>query len=284
MKGCARLRPAEGGVQPGQRLRLRVRAVEHADVLDTRRQRGAPRRAVLEAAVGVSSCTSGPATRPTTRRASRASSAGSSAPTMTSRLRGLSAGVSARDAGREQRHADGGLQLGVRLRMAHHDVRGHRMAEHGAAPVAARQAAHEGGHLLHRRQQRALACLRLGQAAAQGRGVAAMARVVEGHGDVAVARQGQRKGLHQLLRSGKAMRDQHHRRGGGGRRRPEHRHRRGAHAQAADQHAAACRFELPDGRGDGQQRQRGGQPGPRAAHFGGTARRFGGLRHRCILA
>ena len=50
------------------------------------------------------------------------------------------------------------------------------MAEHGTAPVAAGQAAHEGGHLLHRCQQRALAGQRLGQTAAHGRGVAAMAR------------------------------------------------------------------------------------------------------------
>ena len=151
------------------------------------------------------------------------------------------------------------------------------MAEHRAAPVAARQAAHELGHLLHRCQQRALAFLRVRQPAAQRCGVAPMAGVVEGHGDVAVARQRQRKGLHQLLRPGEAVRDQHHRRWRAGCGRAEHRHRRAAERQGADRHAAAGRFELPDGGDDGEQRQHGGEPGPGAAAVGGQG-------HRCILA
>ena len=76
---------------------------------------------------------------------------------------------------------------------------------------------------------------------------------VDSDGHVAAARQGQRKGLHPLLRPGDTVGDQHHRRRAGRPQRPEQGGRRRAHALHRDADALPRAFNPPDTAGDGQQ-------------------------------
>ena len=133
-------------------------------------------------------------------------------PTMTRRLRGSVAVTS----GENIDTAMVAPTVGVRFREAHDDVRSHGVAEHGEAAVA--QRAGEGGDGSGFAEPRVrVAPSGLGDAAGQGGGVTAVAGEVEGHCDVAVAREGRRKGPHELLRAGEAVRDHDHRAGRAGR-------------------------------------------------------------------
>ena len=84
------------------------------------------------------------------------------------------------------------------------------MTQHGQASVA--EAARKVGHGLRLGQQASRGAILARDVAGHRLRIASVSGEVEGHGNVAIARKGQCEGLHQLLRSGKAMGNQHHRR------------------------------------------------------------------------
>ena len=91
------------------------------------------------------------------------------------------------------------------------------MAEYRKPAVAARQLAWRSRDDLAKFCQQCRGDrLAFGDVAAHRSRVTAMAEKIEGHGDVAVARQRFREGLHQLLRAGKTVRDDDNRGRGGG--------------------------------------------------------------------
>ena len=120
-------------------------------------------------------------------------------------------------------------------------------------------------------QQQAGGAFDLGDITAQGLEVAPVAEVIEGHRQVAVARQRHREGLHQLLRAGKAVRDNHHRQripapvgvrpGEGPRGGAVHGHRRGPELVFADNHARIRPPQNGQGRSDHAQGDQGGKDG-----------------------
>lgn len=107
----------------------------------------------------------------------------------------------------EQRQRAGGGDAWVRHRIGNHQVGGHRVANQRQSTIGAGQRAGERHNLADYRQQRLRAARQIGDAARHRLGVAPMSSKVEGHGDIAVARQRQRDGLHELLRTSKAMCD-----------------------------------------------------------------------------
>jgi hypothetical protein len=151
--------------------------------------------------------------------------------------------------------------IGMRAGVAHDDVGGHRVAEQRqASPVHPGQGPGERHHAVERVQQRAGARVLVGEAAGHRGGVPAVAGEVEGDGDVAVAGEGDRERLHQLLRAGEAVGDhgQRGRRCGGvGWRGPVHRDRNRARGRPGNVQAGGGARELPepdrdrDDRGDG---------------------------------
>lgn len=78
-------------------------------------------------------------------------------------------------------------------------VPGHGVAEQGQTPIATRQPRRESRHLLQGPQQDTNPPRLILDADHEGLGVAAMAREVKGHRSIAVAGEGHRIGLHQLL-------------------------------------------------------------------------------------
>ena len=109
--------------------------------------------------------------------------------------------------GRKYRYGDGRLDIRRGLRKPHHDVGSHRMPEHRKPAIAAGQLACPRRDIGQFRQQRGGDRLAFGDVAAHRRRVAAVPEKIEGHGNIAVARQRFREGLHQLLGAGKAVGD-----------------------------------------------------------------------------
>ena len=103
------------------------------------------------------------------------------------------------DDGRKYRYGDGRLDIRRGLCKPHHDVGSHRMPEHRKPAIAAWQLARPCRDIGQFCQQRRGYRLAFGDVAAHGRRVAAVPKKVEGHSNIAVARQRFREGLHQLL-------------------------------------------------------------------------------------
>ena len=93
----------------------------------------------------------------------------------------------------------------------------------------------------------------IGEAAGQRLRIAAVTAKIERGGDIAVAGQCQREGLHQLLRAGESMGDDDHRSRFGGCE-PEDCHRRRSGAFMRNGDAVARAIELPNGRENCQDR------------------------------
>ena len=237
-----------------------MRAVQHADMLDSGRKRRAPRRAVVEAAiVGVELCVGSGHTADHAQRLfghhlrlERAADDQQVARAVAWRVN--------LDARREHRDADTRSHRRVGLSVTHDDVRCHRMPDDRVVPTRAGQAACERTQLGHRGHQRAQARVLIGQAAAHRSRIAAVAREIEGDRHIAVAGQREREGLHQLLRAGETVRDQHHRRSGCAGRRAEHGDRRRTQPLVLDRHTVGQAFEPRHANCDGEQRKRGHQP------------------------
>ena len=164
---------------------------------------------------------------------------GSIAPTMTSRLRGLVAVTTGENTDTATVAWTSGLACANRTTMSE----AIECPSTASAAVASGQLARRCRDVGQFRQQCGGDGLALGNVAAHRKRVAAMAEKVEGHGDIAVARQRFRERLHQLLRSGKAMRDDDDRGGGAGRR-PENRDRGFADGGSGDDQALARRVQL----------------------------------------
>lgn len=266
---------AGDAVHPARRRGQPLGAVEHADVLDTGREDEAPRGAGGEAL---------------RRRGGFQPVLGQHAP----RLGREPLGFQRADDGQQvARHrsawphggAEGGDGDGpghgrARLRRrgdgpAQHDVPTHGMAEQHHPPIAARQGAGEildGGE---RGEQRPTGAAVVADAAGQGVRVAAMAREVEGHGEVAVAGEGRGEGQHELLRPGEAMGDDHDRAGRRAGRRAEHRQRDPAELGRLAAERRRRGLQPPDG----SRHQRTGEQAndqPRNAAAAGHAAREGG--------
>ena len=174
----------ERPVEPVDGFAQAVAAVEHADVLDARAERGAARGAAGRVAVGDAGDGLGRGGRQPDRPQRLALQHALPAADDDQQVARLGGGHRRR----EHRDGDGRPDAGRRLREAHDDVRGHGVAEHGQAAVAER--AGEGRDpcgLVDERPGRAVG---VGDASGERRGIARVAGEIEGHGDVAVPRQG----------------------------------------------------------------------------------------------
>ena len=181
------------GIQPAHGLALRRAAVQHAHMLYTFGKNDAARAAVAHPAHGAR-LPGGFAHQPLHAQRfffQKTLQVADDNQQVGGRLR--------RDGAGKHRHRDGRRHARVLLRVAHDDVRGHRMTEQGelAAGAGQRQGVVGDGAGLFQQLLRGAADF--GHVAAQRLRVSAVPVIVEGHRQVAVARQAQGKGLHQLL-------------------------------------------------------------------------------------